>query len=83
MKKCDTCIYRNNVEQLKPCIIYQDNCEFYKSDDVLDKIRAEIDRQHKWLMQTNHTLYDIDIAFSGIKSFIDKHIGGDADESNH
>ena len=83
MKKCDTCIYRNENEYHKPCIVYRDDCEFYKSDDVLDKIRAEIDRQHKWLMQTNHTLYDIDIAFSGIKSFIDKHIGGDADESNH
>ena len=32
MKLCDTCIYRNNVEQLKPCIIYRDDCEYYKSD---------------------------------------------------
>ena len=48
-------------------------------NDVLDEIMAEIDDQYKWLMQTKHTLYDIDIAFSGIKSFIDKHIGGDTE----
>ena len=42
------------------------------SVEVLDKIRAEIDEQYNWLIQTKHTLYDIDIAFSGIKSFIDK-----------
>ena len=32
MKKCDTCTYRNNVEQLKPCIIYRDNCEYYEKE---------------------------------------------------
>lgn len=32
MKLCDTCIYRNNVEQLKPCIIYRDNCEYYEKE---------------------------------------------------
>ena len=43
---------------------------------LLDDIKAEIDNQYKWLMQTNHTLYDIDIAFDAIKQFIDRHIGG-------
>ena len=47
---------------------------------VIEDIKTEIDEQYKWLMQTKHTLYDIDIAFSGIKSFIDKYIGGDADD---
>ena len=37
----------------------------------LDDVKAEIDEQYKWLMQTKHTLYDIDIAFSGIKSILD------------
>lgn len=32
MKLCDTCIYRNNVEQLKPCIIYRDDCEYYEKE---------------------------------------------------
>ena len=44
---------------------------------VIEDIKTEIDEQYKWLMQTKHTLYDIDIAFSGIKSFIDKHIEGE------
>lgn len=33
MKLCDTCAYRNNVEQLKPCIIYRDNCEYYVKEE--------------------------------------------------
>ena len=40
----------------------------------LDNIKAEIDNQYKWFMQTEHTLYDIDIAFDAIKSLLDKHI---------
>jgi len=43
-------------------------------DKVLEEIKTEIDEQYKWLMQTKHTLNDIDIAFSGIKSCINKHI---------
>lgn len=31
-KLCDTCRYRNNVEQLKPCIIYRDDCEYYEKE---------------------------------------------------
>ena len=41
----------------------------------LDDIKAEIDNQYKWLMQTDHTLYDIDIAFDAIKQIIDHHTG--------
>ena len=36
-KLCDTCIYRNNVEQLKPCIIYRDDCEYYKKERDMTK----------------------------------------------
>lgn len=45
--------------------------------EKIEDIKAEIDDQYKWLMQTKHTLYDIDIAFNSIKSFIDKHIEGE------
>lgn len=39
MKLCDTCIYRNNVEQLKPCIVYRDDCEFYEREgDMTDDL---------------------------------------------
>ena len=38
--------------------------------DVLDKIRAEIDRQEKWLVQTGYTVYNVDIAFNAIKAVL-------------
>lgn len=38
--------------------------------DVLDKIRAEIDRQEKWLLQAGYTAYNMDIAFDAIKSVV-------------
>ena len=53
---------------------YQRLCKALDMEKVLDDIKAEIDNQYKWLMQTNHTLSDIDIAFDAIKHFIDKHI---------
>ena len=43
MKLCDTCIYRNNVEQLKPCIIYRDDCEYYKKEKDDMKAIIQID----------------------------------------
>lgn len=39
-------------------------------DDILDKIRAEIDRQEKWLLQAGYTAYNIDIAFDAIKAVL-------------
>ena len=40
----------------------------YIERDVLDKIRAEIDREGKWLMQAGYTAYNVDIAFDAIKN---------------
>lgn len=42
----------------------------YSVNEVLDKIRAEIDRQEKWLMDAGYTAYNVDIAFSAIKSAV-------------
>lgn len=36
----------------------------------LAKIRTEIDRQEKWLMDAGYTAYNVDIAFSAIKSAV-------------
>ena len=33
MSLCDSCKYQYYVEQLKPCIIYRNDCEFYEPDD--------------------------------------------------
>ena len=46
----------------------------------LEDIKADIDEQYKWLMQTKLTLYDIDIAFNAIKGSVDKHISGKEQE---
>ena len=40
----------------------------YIKCEVLDKIKAEIDRQEKWLMDAGYTAYNVDIAFSSIRS---------------
>lgn len=42
---------------------------------VIEDIKAEIDYQFKWLMNTDCTLNDIDLAFDAIKFFINNHIG--------
>ena len=42
MKKCDTCIYRNNVEQLKPCVVYRDDCKLYERGDMSNEDAVNI-----------------------------------------
>ena len=39
-------------------------------NEVLDKIRAEIDRQQKWLLQAGYTAYNVDIALDAIKAVV-------------
>lgn len=38
--------------------------------DTLDEIRAEIDRQEKWLMDAGYNAYNVDIAFNSIRSVV-------------
>lgn len=42
----------------------------YISAKVIDKIKAEINRQEKWLLQAGYTTYNVDIAFDAIKSLL-------------
>lgn len=44
-------------------------CEHDKQK-ALDKIRAEIEKQEKWLLQAGYNAYNVDIAFSLIKSVL-------------
>ena len=37
---------------------------------VLDKIRAEIEKQEKWLWQAGYNAYNVDIALDAIKAVI-------------
>lgn len=38
--------------------------------EVLDKIKAEIDRQEKWLMCVGYNAYNVYIAFNSIRSVV-------------
>ena len=41
-----------------------------EQEPILDKIRAEINRQEKWLLQAGYTAYNVDIAFDTIKALL-------------
>ena len=57
-------VIRNTVEEMK---------QGYIEREVLDKIRAEIERQEKWLMDAGYNQYNVDIALDAIKSVVDKY----------
>lgn len=38
-----------------------------EQEPILDKIRAEIEKQEKWLLQAGYNAYNTDIAFEAIK----------------
>ena len=67
-KYCDRNICTSNEYNGIGC----DECEVTKSreygkEKVLDKIRAEIETQEKWLAQAGYNAYNVDIAFNSIK----------------
>lgn len=41
-----------------------------KQESILNKIRTEIEKQEKWLLQAGCNTYNVDIAFSSIKSVL-------------
>ena len=51
---------------------FADRCRECGRGKVLDKIRAEIDRQEKWLLQAGYTAYNVNIAFDAIKSAVER-----------
>ena len=44
--------------------------QLISQEPILNKIRAEIDRQEKWLLQAGYTAYNTDIAFDAIKAVL-------------
>ena len=44
----------------------------HDKNKVLDKIRAEIERQERWLMDAGYNQYNVDIALNSIKLAVDK-----------
>lgn len=60
--------YRHDCEKLM-----EENERLKKAleqEPILDKIRAEIEKQEKWLLQAGYTAYNVDIAFDAIKAVI-------------
>ena len=63
----------NPQEPFKPMVeidLYSVIKQKYIERDVLDKIRAEIDKQEKWLLQAGCTACNVDLAFDAIKSVV-------------
>lgn len=63
-------------EPFKPMVeidLYSVIKQKYIERKVLDKISAEIERQEKWLMDAGYNQYNVDIAFSSVKSVVDKY----------
>lgn len=48
--------------------VIEDVLEAVENGTPLDDIKAEIDRQEKWLSQAGYTPYNVDIAFDSIKA---------------
>ena len=44
--------------------------EALEQESILDKLKAEIEKQEKWLMSAGYNAYNVDIAFSSIKSVL-------------
>ena len=52
-----------------------------KVNEVLDKLRAEIERQEKWFMDAGYNQYNVDIALDTIKSVVDKYKAEGSDKA--
>ena len=69
----DTIIIRNDGGYFGTVECEVTDIEVPNTNEVLDKIRAEIKRQEKWLMDAGYNAYNVDIAFNSIKSVINKY----------
>lgn len=81
-KTCDTCKHFPNDKHCVGCVWDEDKQENTKWElkenpiviererGVLDAIRAEIERQERWLMDTGYNACSVDIAFDAIKSVL-------------
>lgn len=67
---CKNCCNGNQIEKAKLCQkSYLAGME-HKQELILDKIRAEIEKQYKWLMTKSPTIYMMDIAFDAIRKAV-------------
>ena len=62
IRRCDDSATRATFDYVD-----EDDIDDMPTVDAFDKIRTEIDRQEKWLLQAGYTAYNVDIAFDSIK----------------
>ena len=54
-------------EEKAEIVISQLRADRDRLQNIIEQIRAEINRQEKWLLQAGYTAYNVDIAFNTIK----------------
>jgi hypothetical protein len=57
-------------EEKAEIVISQLRVDRDRLQNIIEQIRAEIDRQEKWLLQAGYTAYNVDIAFDTIKAVL-------------
>ena len=63
-------MYLEDLDKHHDCNEYKLLMGLLEQEPILDKIRAEINRQEKWLLQAGYTAYNVDIAFDTIKAVL-------------
>ena len=59
-------------EEKAEVVISQLRADRDRLQNIIEQIRAEINRQEKWLLQAGYTAYNVDIAFDTIKAVLAK-----------
>ena len=59
-------------EEKAEIVISQLRADRNRLQNIIEQIRAEINRQEKWLLQAGYTPYNVDIAFGTIKAVYDR-----------
>jgi len=57
-------------EEKAEIVISQLRADRDRLQNIIEQIRAEINRQEKWLLQAGYTAYNVDIAFNTIKAVL-------------
>ena len=57
-------------EEKTEIVISQLRADRDRLQNIIEQIRAEINRQEKWLLQAGYTAYNVDIAFDTIKAVL-------------
>ena len=57
-------------EEKAEIVISQLRADRDRLQNIIEQIRAEINRQEKWLLQAGYTAYNVDLVFDTIKAVL-------------